>query len=233
MSATAPASTPDGADEHPQADAACMQCGGALADDQEWCLRCGAARTLIHRTPDWRVPVAVVGIVVVLVLAGVLIALINLSGAGAGNTPSASAPASAGASPSGVTGAGVTGAGATASGATGASPTAPAGAPPPPSSKSASLSPIASWAVGLPGWTAVLASSRSRASAHATARRIAGAGIPVGVLNSTEHPALAPRYWVVFSGRYATDAAARSHAIALVAEGYPSAHARLIGRPGG
>jgi hypothetical protein len=61
------------------ADATCAQCHAPLADGQEWCLECGAARTLIHRPPDWRIPVAVVATVVVLVLAAFAVALINLS----------------------------------------------------------------------------------------------------------------------------------------------------------
>jgi uncharacterized OB-fold protein len=60
----------------------CERCGARLADDQEWCFRCGAARTLIHPPPDWRVPVAVIAAVVVLVLVAVAIALIELAGAG-------------------------------------------------------------------------------------------------------------------------------------------------------
>jgi hypothetical protein len=56
----------------------CAQCGTELEDDQEWCLECGAARTLIHRPPDWRIPVAIVGTVLLLILAGFAIALIKL-----------------------------------------------------------------------------------------------------------------------------------------------------------
>jgi len=63
----------------PRADGHCLRCGAELADDQEWCVECGAARTLIHRPPDWRVPVVVVGAVIVLVLAAFLIAVISLS----------------------------------------------------------------------------------------------------------------------------------------------------------
>ena len=42
---------------------------GPSRDDQEWCFQCGAARTVIHRPPDWRIPAAVVATVVLLVLA--------------------------------------------------------------------------------------------------------------------------------------------------------------------
>lgn len=46
----------------------CLVCGGPLAEDQEWCLECGAARTVIHRPPDWRVGLAIMLAVVVVVL---------------------------------------------------------------------------------------------------------------------------------------------------------------------
>ncbi len=65
-------------------DAHCLRCDAVL-DDQEWCLECGAARTLIHRPPDWRVPVAVIATLIALVLAAFLIALIDLSGNVNGN----------------------------------------------------------------------------------------------------------------------------------------------------
>src|SRR5581483_11236824 len=57
----------------------CEQCGTPLDPDQEWCVECGAARTLVHRPPDWRIAAAIVAAVLVLVLAGFAIALINLS----------------------------------------------------------------------------------------------------------------------------------------------------------
>jgi hypothetical protein len=57
----------------------CAACGASLAEDQEWCLECGAARTQLHTAPDWRIPAAVVGVVVALVLIGLLIALVSLS----------------------------------------------------------------------------------------------------------------------------------------------------------
>ncbi len=80
-------------------DPDCAQCGTELQDDQEWCLECGAARTLIHRPPDWRIPIAILGTIVVLVVAGFAIALIDLSKRtnattrAAGGEPAASAAA--------------------------------------------------------------------------------------------------------------------------------------------
>ena len=65
--------------ESASASERCRACGGALAEDQEWCLECGAARTMLRRPPDWRIPVAVILVVIALVVIGLLIALAGLS----------------------------------------------------------------------------------------------------------------------------------------------------------
>jgi hypothetical protein len=65
--------------ERASEDQRCAVCGASLAEDQEWCLECGTARTLLRTPPDWRIPVAVVAVVVALVLIGLLIALVSLS----------------------------------------------------------------------------------------------------------------------------------------------------------
>jgi ferredoxin-like protein FixX len=59
----------------PEVARTCPACGAELTDDQEWCLECGTATTLIHSSPDWWVPVAVIGIVVAVALAGLIYAL--------------------------------------------------------------------------------------------------------------------------------------------------------------
>jgi hypothetical protein len=81
--------TPSGA--RTEATIRCEACGSPMADDQEWCLECGAARTLIHTAPDWRIALAIVAVVVMLALIGFAIVLINLS-TSAGQTR-ATAPA--------------------------------------------------------------------------------------------------------------------------------------------
>ncbi len=61
----------------------CALCNAPLAEDQEWCLECGAARTRITRPPDWRIPVGIVVIVVVIaagIFALVISALSNNTG---------------------------------------------------------------------------------------------------------------------------------------------------------
>ncbi|HVR05905.1 MAG TPA: hypothetical protein VMS02_07665 [Solirubrobacteraceae bacterium] len=60
---------------------ACPLCGTALGEEQEWCLRCGAAaRTRLAATPGWRTPVIVLVTVIVLALAGLTVALVALTG---------------------------------------------------------------------------------------------------------------------------------------------------------
>lgn len=51
----------------------CPRCGSYVAPEQDWCLECGApARTRLAPTPNWRAPIAVVAVVVL--LAGLVLA---------------------------------------------------------------------------------------------------------------------------------------------------------------
>jgi septal ring-binding cell division protein DamX len=198
------------------AESACAQCGSPMAEDQEWCLECGSARTLIHAPPDWRIPVAVIGTVVVLVLAAFAIALVSLSGTANDNTQTVSrsaAPRTATAAP----------AAAAKPPAAGKPAAAPAGRP----------AAIASWPVGLSGWTVVLFKNHVQAIAEAHARRAAKNGLSVGVLNSSQHPSLAPGFWIVFAGRYPDQAKAAAAALNLRGRGHRRARARRVARPGG
>jgi hypothetical protein len=53
---------------------ACPRCAATIGPDQAWCLECGApARTRLVPTPNWRAPVAVLAVVVL--LAGIALAL--------------------------------------------------------------------------------------------------------------------------------------------------------------
>jgi hypothetical protein len=65
--------------EDAPAETRCERCGAPLASDQEWCIECGTARTMIQHPRGWTIPLAVVGTVVLLFAAGFAIALINLS----------------------------------------------------------------------------------------------------------------------------------------------------------
>ena len=220
------------APEHRPSDAECLRCGAELAGDQEWCLECGASRTLIHRPPDWRVPVAVIGVVVLLVLGGFLVALIGLSG-NANRNAAAAIPTSAAtpATPAATTASAAKSTTATTPN-TSAARSTPVPTPRPATTGVPPSTTLATWPRGLPGWTVVLDASRSQSDAEAKASRIAAAGIRVGVLNSSEHPLLTPGYWIVFSGRYPTETAAQAQANSLIAKGQSGAHTRLVGTPG-
>jgi hypothetical protein len=191
-------------------DTLCAQCGAELANDQEWCLECGGARTLIHRGPDWRLPLAVIAAVIALAVGGFVVAVISISN-DSGNPAAAVTTIHPRAAASNSTNAAT------------ATATAAAGSP----------ANIGAWPVGLPGWTVVLAAEHTRASAYRVAERVAGHGIDVGVLDSSQHPSLAPGSWVVFSGRYPTQAAAQTASAQLVSLGQSYAHPRLVGRQGG
>ncbi|HUO70737.1 MAG TPA: SPOR domain-containing protein [Solirubrobacteraceae bacterium] len=187
----------------------CASCGSPLADDQEWCLECGAARTLIHAAPDWRIGIAIVATVVMLALIGLAIVLINLS-TSAGETTQAAASAPTVAATS--------------------TPAAPSAVP---AAAAAVPATFAGWPVGLSGWTVVLASSRTESVADSSAARFAAGGVPVGVLDSSQHPSMPAGLWFVFSGRYPDGARARAAAATLRRAGQPTAVAIQVARPGG
>jgi uncharacterized iron-regulated membrane protein len=202
MSVTAEPDTPPREGE--TATTPCEHCGAPLQPDQEWCLECGAARTLVHRPADWRVAAAIVGGVVLLALVGFAIALINLSNASNHNLATTSTVTAS---------------------ATTSAPTTPA------STKPAA---VPGWPIGLPGWTVVLYSTTTRKPAVTKARQLAAAGLHVGVLSTSRHPSgnLPPGRFAVFTGRYPTTQGAQARATVLRTQGY-RARARRVGRPGG
>ncbi|MFN8203673.1 MAG: hypothetical protein U0S48_13980 [Solirubrobacteraceae bacterium] len=62
-----PQSPGSGHQAPPAPPARCPQCGTELEPGQEWCLSCGtAARTVIAPTPNWRLPIAAVAVVLLL-----------------------------------------------------------------------------------------------------------------------------------------------------------------------
>lgn len=64
-----------------QIQSACPLCGAVLADQQDWCLRCGgAARTRLSAPASWRAPLVILTIVIVLSLGVLGWALVDLAG---------------------------------------------------------------------------------------------------------------------------------------------------------
>jgi hypothetical protein len=59
---------------------ACPRCGAPLTPDQEWCLNCGAdVGARVATTPRWKVPLILVGVLVVAALGAVALALVELA----------------------------------------------------------------------------------------------------------------------------------------------------------
>jgi hypothetical protein len=157
----------------------------------------------IHAAPDWRVPLAIVGTVVVLAAVVFVYMLVSLSNSA---NRSAAAAVAAAPAPTQIT---VTTA------------TAPAATTTP-------TTPLAVWPPGVTGYTVVLGVIPSRAAATKSANKIAAAGIPVGVLYSSDYSSMTPGDWIVFSGTYTTDAAASAAATQLQTKGQTGAYAYRV-----
>jgi septal ring-binding cell division protein DamX len=168
----------------------CPRCGSTLTEQQEWCLQCGAdVSSTIAPPPSWRGPVALVGGLLVIALAALVLALVEL----------ASDPEQVAEQPA-----------ATPAPTTTAVPTPGVTTIPPATDDgSGSTTPeIADWPAGKDAWTVVLESSSTREAAEARANELAQQGIPVGILDSDEYGSLEPGKFVVFSGQYDSQRAA-------------------------
>ena len=204
----------------PATERACPRCGAALAPDQEWCLSCGTAvRTRIAPTPRWRVPIVLVGTLLALIAAALILALVELSGdpqpiaEAPSTTPTATpagAPADDGGSAAPVVGETPTPAPTAAPSATPTPSTTPDPGLTQPPDDAPTTGDLAEWPADKTGWTAVLASTKSRSEAETKAR--AAAGGEVGVLRSDDFSSLRKGYWVVFSGQYDSRSAAETAA---------------------
>jgi hypothetical protein len=84
MTVTVPEATPGSAGAE-----RCAVCGAPMSSDQEWCLRCGTARTRIVSAPDWRIPLIVIA-AVVLIAAGIFVFALVRATDSAGTVPAAS-----------------------------------------------------------------------------------------------------------------------------------------------
>lgn len=192
----------------------CSRCGHGLPADQEWCLECGLARTRIRSAPDLKIAAAVVGAVLVVALGALAVVLVNLST----NTNRELAASSTSA---------------TRSSAVNPAASTPAGAAGGPADQTPRTAIVASWPVGLSGWTVVLDRVRTQSRAEARARRVAVGGLSVGVLDTSQHPAMRPGAWIVFSGRYPGQPRAAAAARALRTQGHPTARPVEVAPPGG
>lgn len=158
---------------------ACQTCGAPTSDDQLVCLECGSRVALDYRRPpSWRVPVAIIVAVVLLVAAASAIALNQIGDDAArevGRTPIKERrdPRRAGAEQKAASDALV---------------------------KQGSLY---SWPPELQGFTVVLRRTEDRPSAETFARSASeGAPAKIGVLRTDDFTNLESGFFVVFAGHY-------------------------------
>jgi hypothetical protein len=197
----------------------CLECGGRLALDYQ-------------RAPSWRLPAAIVGLVVLLAGIGVAIALAAVTNDAAKTTAAAptqqvpaaqSPPGDTPPTTSQATPAPQQPAPTTTTPATGGTPPATAaGTPGTPTPAAAS-----GWPPGKSAFTVIIASMPTRAAAEQKLQAAKDAGITsAAILHSDDFPTLRAGYWVVFDGQYdtidqATQQATADHAKGAFSDAYP------------
>jgi len=209
----------------------CPRCGAPLVPGQEWCLSCGAdTRSQIAGTPRWRGPIAIAAVLGTLIVAGLVLAFLELSdggepvaraptpspapvepGPGASGSPAPSPTPSPGAEVSPTPGAEESpapGAEASPTPSPGAEETPAPGATATPGGSSQ----VAEWPEGETAYTVIVRSSESRSAAERTAEDLASQGKDAGVLRSDDFSSLKPGYWVAFVGQYDSASEARTQA---------------------
>ena len=220
-----------------QTGAACPSCGASLAPDQQFCVECGArVGTSLRRHPSWRLPAAIVAVVVLLAGAAVAYTVGEVASdsqadsaapaptqtaaqqaapvqpAQPPTTADPAAPAEAGT----PTVPGTTDTGAQAEGQ---------GTQTPDSAGDDSSGEIEEWPTGESAYTVILFSTDTRGDAERKARQAIEQGVPAGVLHSDDYSSLRAGYWVVFAGRFDTrdeaEEEAESYASLGFADGYP------------
>ena len=221
---------------------ACPNCGAPADPGQLMCLECGSRLALDYqRPPSWRLPAAVVGVVLLLAGIGVAIALAAVTNnadktTAAAPTQSATAPAPA---PAGDTPAGTASTPTPAPASTSATPASGTSATPAPTSSSTTATPAptatpasSGWPPGKSAFTVILASMPSKSDANAKLKAAQAAGITgAAMLHSDDFPTLRAGYWVVFDGQYDTIEQAQAQAAADRGKGeFTDAYPRFVSK---
>lgn len=161
-----------------RADGACPTCGAPAEEHQLVCLECGSRVALAYRRPpSWRVPVAIIAVVVLLVAAASAIALKQLGDDAEREADSSPVKAQSGAGKRAV------------------------------AKRPAALveqGSLYAWPRELTGFTVVLLRTEDRASADDFARSASeGKPAKIGVLRTDDFRELEGGFFLVFAGRYA------------------------------
>jgi hypothetical protein len=226
----------------PAAETTCPTCGAPAEDGQLICLECGSRIALAYRRPpSWRVPVAIVSVVVLAAAAGLYFGIDALTDdaerevAARPAPPAPQAPASGSGDRDGgkaTTGedeqAGDEKAGkGDARGQKAAKEETPAkerateketgSTDGQATAPSVGAGGVRSWPENEDGFTVVILSSEDRRSARAFAQNAIKAGTPAGVLRADDYPALkaSTGFFIVFVGSYSNQAKADKAAARL------------------
>jgi cytoskeletal protein RodZ len=193
----------------------CLECGGRLALDYQ-------------RAPSWRLPAAIVGVVVLLAGIGVAIALAAVTNNAAETTaaaptqpvpPAQSAPGDTPPTTPQATPA----------------PQAPAATTPTPATPTPATPTLAAatgWPPGKSAFTVIIASMPTKAAAEQKLQAAKDAGITTAaILHSDDFPTLRAGYWVVFDGQYDTIDQATQQATADRGKGaFSDAYPRFVSK---
>ncbi len=216
------------AERTPRREVTCPSCGRPADAGQLVCLECGARLALDYRRPlGWKLPVAVITVVVLLAGSGLAYALSEIDGEA--ETEVASAPARK------TTGKDKRGSKARAEKAG----EKPAKAVKPSDRKPAAKRPEArpaprrtgTWPTGRNGFTVVLVSTDQRSNAASVARDVSRRGTRAGYLRSDDFSSLEPGLWLVFSGVYRTRGEAE-RAVRRISRAFPGAFPQFINGAG-
>ena len=160
----------------PWVGSACPTCGAAAEEEQLVCLECGSRVALDYRRPpSWRVPVAIIAAVVLLIAAGSAIALDQIGDDA--EREAASTPINPRSDRK--------------------------AAKKPPSDGLVKQGPLYGWPRELGGYTVVLQRTPDRAGAETFARSaVAGRPAKIGVIRTDDFGNLEKGFFVVFAGRY-------------------------------
>lgn len=214
---------------------ACPNCGAPADAGQLMCLECGSRLALgYQRPPSWRLPAAIIGVVLLIAGLGVAIALAAVTDNANKTTaaaptqpaPAQSAPADTPPTASQPTTTPTTSTATPAPGADGgdtAAGTTPTPAPAPAAT---------GWPPGKNAFTVILASMPTEAAAEDKLAKAKAAGITsAAILHSDDFPTLNPGYWVVFDGQYDSVDQAQSQAAADRGKGeFGDAYPRFVSK---
>jgi hypothetical protein len=212
-------------------EARCPHCGEPGETDQLVCLHCGGRIGLDYRRPPgWKLPAAIVAIVVLVAAVAfgwVLREITHNAKTEVANAPAGKATGGA-AAPSKPR---PTTPKSTAPSAAKKSPARPRAKAAP--KRTARTPPAAAvdfpgtWPPAKNGFTVILTSTDNPRAAAGTTRTVRQAGVPGGYLRSNDYPSLQKGFWYIYGGVYDTRGQAQK-AIAEFGRGYPGAYVQWV-----